>query len=639
MIELRTLGALQLRGPPRRDYDAVLAQPKRLALLVYLAVAHRGGLARRDTLVGLFWPALDDDHARSALRQSLTFLRRTLGDDVLARRGAEDIGVCAAALETDAVLFDRAYDAGDFTAALQLYRGDLLEGLFASDIAPELERWIEDERARLRHRAVDAAWKLVTRCEAAGNQELALEHARHAVALSPQDERGLRRLMTLLDRADDYDEAVHAYDTFARRLADDLDVNPALETTALMTRVRSHIGGAPIDRTTARAIAKPSSPPPDDVPTETPERRSSASKLVPAAIAIVLLAMSGAIVLARSRRDASATVAPARSAPAPSTRSLVARDLYLKARVAIQQGTLASLKTASDYLQEAVRADSAFAEGYALLALANVYMPLFGEVPPNDAYPRAQAAAVRALELDGSLAEGPLALAHVSAYFYWDWKEADRLFRRALERAPDDERTHVSYGDFLSSAGRLPESLAEYERAKALDPTSTRAMNNLARRLIWMGQYDRARAELDAALKLDPGFARAHRTRGVLYVATGRYDDAIAELSQARDLAAGRPFDLSALAYAYTLAGRTDEARRILDALEARATREYVPPYAIATVHASLGQKDEAFAWLDRAIDAHDSTMSFTILYETMLDPVRKDPRFAVVLRRMRLGA
>jgi len=270
MIELRTLGPLRLLGQSRHDFDSVLAQPKRLTLLVYLAVAHPGGFARRDSLVGLFWPDLDDEHARSSLRQSLTFLRRSLGDDVLVRRGTEDIGIDPTVLETDAVLFNRACDAGDAHAALHLYRGDLLEGVFVSDVSPDLERWIEDERARLRSRASQVAWKLVARYETDGNLELAAEHARRAVALSPQDERGLRRLIALLDRTTDYGGAVRAYETFTRRLADDLEVNPASETTALMTHVRSRIGALPrIDSRPRRPMATytPPSPAPFvDVP-------------------------------------------------------------------------------------------------------------------------------------------------------------------------------------------------------------------------------------------------------------------------------------------------------------------------------------------------------------------------------------
>ena len=245
MIELGTLGALWLLGDGTRDFDAVLSQPKRLVLLVYLAVEHHGGFARRDTLVGLFWPDRDDEHARGSLRQSLAFLRRALGDDVFVRCGAESIGIDADHLETDAVLFERACDSGNADEALQRYAGDLLEGVFVSDVSPDLERWVEDERARLRRRAAQAAWELVARCEHRGDFELAVEHARRAVALAPHDERGLRRLIALLDRTTDYGGAVQAYETFSRRLADDIDVAPSSETTALMTRVRTRIGFLP----------------------------------------------------------------------------------------------------------------------------------------------------------------------------------------------------------------------------------------------------------------------------------------------------------------------------------------------------------------------------------------------------------
>lgn len=289
MIELRTLGALRLLGQSPHDFDSVLAQPKRLALLVYLAIAHRDGFARRDSLVGLFWPDLDDAHARSSLRQSLTFLRRALGDDVLVRRGTEDIRIDDMVLETDAVLFDRACDAGDAHAALHLYRGDLLEGVFVSDVSPELERWIEDERARLRTRAGQIAWRLVARYETEGNLELAAEHARRAVALAPQDERGLRRLIALLDRTTDYGGAVRAYETFTRRLAADLEVDPASATTALMTHVRSRIGALPrVDSRPRRAVATytPPSPAPFvDIPRPASARSTMRWWLVAALIA------------------------------------------------------------------------------------------------------------------------------------------------------------------------------------------------------------------------------------------------------------------------------------------------------------------------------------------------------------------
>ena len=239
MIELKTLGGLHLRGPPGTDCDSVLAQPKRLALLVYLAVAHRGEHLRRDTLLALFWPELDDAHARGALRQSVRFLRRALGAQVLIAHGAGDLSVGREALWCDAVAFEAAYDAGDLNAAADLYQGDLLDGLYVSDAAPDLERWIEDERAHIRRRAAKALWHVVDECGASGNTELAAEHARRALSLFPEDESGLCRLMALLGQLEDREGATRAYETFARHLRAEYDLLPAAETTALLAAVRS----------------------------------------------------------------------------------------------------------------------------------------------------------------------------------------------------------------------------------------------------------------------------------------------------------------------------------------------------------------------------------------------------------------
>jgi DNA-binding SARP family transcriptional activator len=161
MIELKTLGSLQITGPAGHDYESVLAQPKRFTLLIYLALTERGGFARRDTILPLFWPELDAEHARGALRQSARFLRRALGDEVVLRRGSEELGVNAAALRCDAVAFEEAFEADELMRAADIYRGDFLRGLFVSNASPELEQWIENERARLRRRALQVLWKIV----------------------------------------------------------------------------------------------------------------------------------------------------------------------------------------------------------------------------------------------------------------------------------------------------------------------------------------------------------------------------------------------------------------------------------------------------------------------------------------------
>ncbi len=239
MIELRTLGGLQLTGRDGRELRSVLAQPKRLVLLAYLAAHnHHTSRRRRDSLVALFWPELDTDHARGALRQSLRFLRRALGDGVLSGHSEEEVGFEAAALWCDAVAFEQACGAGRLEEALALYRGDFFEGFFVSGAAPELERWVEAERARLRRLAARAAAELAVAAEREGDSARAIEAARRALALEPDDEAALTRLVGLLDRCGDRAGALSAYAKFRQHLQQVYDVTPAPETNARIQSIR-----------------------------------------------------------------------------------------------------------------------------------------------------------------------------------------------------------------------------------------------------------------------------------------------------------------------------------------------------------------------------------------------------------------
>ena len=239
MIELRTLGALDLKASDGTHLGSILAQPKRLSLLVYLALRDGREFTRRDTLLALFWPELDDGHARGALRQALRFLRRSLNDPVVIRRGEEEIGLCQTAFWCDAVAFDRACDAGEVVEAAGLYRGDFLDGFHASEVAPEFDVWLETERTRLRGRAAQAAWALAERYKAAADGRRATEWGRKAIGLSPDDEEAHRRLITLLDQAGDRAGAVRVYEQFSRRLAQEFGVEPAAATRRLIGNLRA----------------------------------------------------------------------------------------------------------------------------------------------------------------------------------------------------------------------------------------------------------------------------------------------------------------------------------------------------------------------------------------------------------------
>lgn len=232
-LRLTLLGQLDLRRADGSEVRAVVQQPKRFALLAYLTLAGLGSWKRRDTLLGLFWPELDQEHARGALRRSLYFLRRACGDRALQSRGEEDVAVGPAMISCDALDFEAALDGGRNEEALQLYGGDLLDGFFISG-APEAERWLDGERRRLRQRAAAAAWSVAERAPAAS----AIPLARRAAALQPDDEDGIRRLMLLLDRYGDTSGAVRAFAELEERLRKD-DLHPAHETAALAQRLRS----------------------------------------------------------------------------------------------------------------------------------------------------------------------------------------------------------------------------------------------------------------------------------------------------------------------------------------------------------------------------------------------------------------
>lgn len=238
MIELCTLGTAELRAHDGRALRTVLAQPKRFALLSYLAVHHQGP-RRRDAVIALFWSELDTDHARGALRQALRFLRRSLGDGVLNGRSEEELGFERGAMWCDATAFEQACESARWREALELYRGDFFEGFFVSGASAEFDRWVADQRIRLRDLAVLAALRLAEQLEAEGDGAAALHWTRRAFALSSDEEGTLQRLIAILDRAGDRAGAVRAYEAFARRLAAEHEAAPSPETKTLIGAVRA----------------------------------------------------------------------------------------------------------------------------------------------------------------------------------------------------------------------------------------------------------------------------------------------------------------------------------------------------------------------------------------------------------------
>src|SRR5688572_27025139 len=242
MIRLRVLGPLELRDDQGNEYRNVLAQPKRLALLATLVVGPPG-FRRRDSLLALLWPELDQAHARAALNQALHFLRREFGgsaDAAILSRGGDEIGIDQSVFWCDAMAFREQIESGRHQEALELYRGNLLEGFFVEQ-GDGFENWLERERDLLRLTATKAARAVVGIHEKGGDLTPAIAAARRAVDLSGDDERVVRELLELLNRLGDRAGALQAYQEFARRLEADFGVSPAPQTQALIEDIRNRV--------------------------------------------------------------------------------------------------------------------------------------------------------------------------------------------------------------------------------------------------------------------------------------------------------------------------------------------------------------------------------------------------------------
>ena len=237
MIRLRTLGQIDLTAADGGDADTLVAQPKRFALLCYLAIPKPGTMLRRDTLLGVFWPKGDSEHTRTALRQALAHIRKALGHDVIVKRGAEEVGLDPDLFWCDVAAYEQALDACKWSEAIDLYRGELLKGFYVSH-APEFERWLDGERARLAGRYAAALEELANAAAAAGKTRAAVEWWQSLVLHDPYDSRLAMGLMEALDRAGDPGNALLHARKHTELLREELDVGPSAEFEALVGQMR-----------------------------------------------------------------------------------------------------------------------------------------------------------------------------------------------------------------------------------------------------------------------------------------------------------------------------------------------------------------------------------------------------------------
>jgi len=319
------------------------------------------------------------------------------------------------------------------------------------------------------------------------------------------------------------------------------------------------------------------------------------------------------------------------------TQNTDAYQAYLKGRYYWNQRNEAGLTKGLKYFQQAIEIDPSYAVAHSGLADSYTALGYFGNLSPQEAFPKAKAAAARALELDSTLAEPHTSLAYARLYYDWDWPEAEREFRRALEVDPNYATAHHWYSVYLTAMDRPDEAAAEIKRAQDLDSLSLIINTDIGFELYYRGRYDQAIKQLQTTLEMNPKFPLAHLWLGRAYQEKGMYSEALAEFKQVDAALQSWPVAIAAIGHVAGEAGQHDEARQALDKLFSLSKQKHVTPYAVALVYAGLGEREQAFEWLNKAYDERSHWLVWLKL-DPRWENLRPDPRFAKLVRRIGLA-
>lgn len=307
---------------------------------------------------------------------------------------------------------------------------------------------------------------------------------------------------------------------------------------------------------------------------------------------------------------------------------------YLKGRFFWNKRTPDGLRKGIEFFNAAIDADPGFALAYAGLADCYDVGAFYNFFAPREAFPKAKAAARKALDIDGSLAEPRASLAYARHYFDWDWEGAERDYREALALNPGYATTRFFYANFLTSMGRFEEALEETRRAQEIEPLSLIISNCFGWTYMYARRFDEAIASFQRTSELDPNFIPLRFFFGCAYEGVGRFADAAGQFEQAIRLSGGGNLFRAALARTHAEAGRVEEARAELARFDTLPAGSYVSPYILATVHAALGQPDQAFPLLEKAREERSHWLTF-LRVDPAVDSLREDPRFEALVEAM----
>jgi len=633
VFDLTLLGRLDLRDAAGAEVRQLLGRPKLLALLAYLAAARPRGFHRRDTIVAVFWPELDQAHARNALRQAVHQLRALLGSDLLTTRGDEELAVNPSQLRCDVAQFDDLIAGGKGAEALALVRGDLLPGFHLSDAA-EFERWLDEEREYLRREVAGAARGLARAEAGRGNTVGAAHWARRALGFAPYDEEMFRELLQLLDRAGDRAGAVQEYARFARQLEEDLGVEPSPETREVLDALRARADLAP-SRVDAPAAHLPPPAPATVVgpaPLPTVPARSAGGRVPRLVWAGVVVAVVVGVAWASWPRRPRPGVADLRP-EAPSVAVLPLKNLSgdpaldyvadgITEEVIGELGRLGGLRVISRtsvmqfrdaQLPVPVIADSLdvehVLEGGVVLAgdRIRVVAQLIRARPERHVWSETY---------DRGVSEAPVLRQEIAAAVA-RVLGVERVGRGGGGETAGQAVSPDAYDAYLRGRreqGQMgfDRAIARYEQAIALDSTFALAYAALAEASVGRHLFDpvplweispRARDAAEHAIELDPSLPEAHMALGLLHQLQWEWREAERELWQAVRFGGGMASAHRRYAEHLCLVGRHDDAVHharaalLLDPLSARQSA------GLGDALVCAGRYDEAVRQLERTVE------------------------------------
>ncbi len=650
MFVLKVLGSLSLQSESGFSSGPAL-QKRRLGLLGILAIGRHEGLSR-DRLQAYLWPESPSDRSRHALDQLLYATRRALGSDSVISEGRSlrlDPGV----LRPDLWQFEERIRSKDWAGAIALYGGPLLDGFHLCD-SRELETWIDTERAKLQFEYNNALETVARDSAERGDTSSALLWWRRLVTSDPLSSRVALELMQALAAIGDRAGAIQHARAFQRLVRSELEAEPDPEIGIFAERLARPIKGESRGHAPNRRGAIDQNPLPGhedaviEIRQESIEKTSGGTRRAPsslsqptilAGIALLVVVLVGVFAMKGAAKVGShRTSHEIRASQAARVVESGARALYLHGLNAWSARSKEGLDTAVIDFRRAIEIDPEYAEAYSGLADAYGLLGYSGYRPADAMFPKAKAAALRAIELDSTLASAHSALAWELTWER-DFKTAEAEYKKAIRLDPGYATAHQWYAILLVILDRLPEAVVESGRAASLDPLSLQIQNTYGTFLNASGQRAAALRQFQKVASEEPDSVWVSRNPWLLtnmasaYAANGQYDKAIRSVEQALKVVPGHPRAVNDLAVLYTMMGKPQMASRAF--AKADTLNEQYAAYR-GMFYASEGKADSAFFWFGR-VKSWGIPIMISLQVSGELKPIRSDPRYLALLRRIGL--